>query len=257
MPSGHAATPEEMFELVDGVRTDEPGWFEFGDVTLTPTDIVTMLAPRISDERRAKMEDALGSRIDSVAVVVEGMVDLGNVGAVMRSADGFGIQRFHTIDTAGAYKRSRRTSQGADKWIDRWRWDSVNECYHHLRDIGFRIAVADVGDATPLGDVDFSGHLAVVFGNELEGVSDDARRGADEVFTIPMSGFAESFNISVAASIVLHELRRRREKAGGGAGDLSSERRDAIRAVWYMKSVREARRIVERELEDGYQPAGT
>ena len=118
MPSGHAATPEEMFELVAGVRTDDPGWFEFGDLELQPEDLVSLLGPRISDERRAKLEQALDARTDSLAVVVEGMVDLGNVGAVMRSADGFGVQRFHTIDTAGAYKRSRRTSQGADKWID-------------------------------------------------------------------------------------------------------------------------------------------
>lgn len=247
-----------MFELVAGVRTDEPGWFEFGDVTLLPSDVVSLLGPRISEDRRATLERALAQRTDSIAVVVEGVVDLGNVGAVMRSADGFGIQRFHTVDTADAYKRSRRTSRGTDKWLDRWRWESVDACYRHLRDRGYRIAVADVGDnATPLSEFDVSGQLAVVFGNELDGVSDAARRGADDAFTIPMHGFAESFNLAVAASIVLYEARRRRGDSGSRDDAMPPDRRDAVRAVWYMKSVRGSRGIIERAIAGGYRPAAT
>lgn len=247
-----------MFELVAGVRSDDPSWFDFDGVTLHPADIVSLLGPRINDERRANLERALSYRTESIAVVVEGVVDLGNVGAVMRSADGFGIQRFHTVDTADAYKRSRRTSRGTDKWIDRWRWESVETCFRHLREGGYRIAVADAGEnATPLAEFDLSGRIAVVFGNELEGVSDAGRQGADDLFTIPMYGFADSFNISVAASIVFYEMRRRRSAGRGDPDVMDQARRDVIRAVWYMKAVRGARGIVERALAEGYRPDST
>ena len=111
MANPHAATPQEMFDLVNGKRTDDEGWFRFGDVALRPEEITSFLADRVSDERRELFERVLDERTENVAVVVEGMVDLGNVGAVIRSADGFGVQTVHTIDTAGTYKRSRRTSK--------------------------------------------------------------------------------------------------------------------------------------------------
>ena len=67
-----------------------------------------------------------------------------------------------------------------------------------------------------------------------------------------MSGFADSFNVSVAASLVLHEVRRQRINAWGHSGDMEAERSDRIKAVWYLKSVRESRLIVERAVADGF-----
>jgi tRNA (guanosine-2'-O-)-methyltransferase len=257
MASDKVATPHEMFELVTGRRTDDPSWFEFDGVTLTPGDVEAILGPHLTDERRSQFERVLDERTDSLTVVVEGMVDLGNVGAVMRSADGFGVNTVHAIDTAEAYKRSRRTSQGADKWLDRWRWTSPDSCVGHLRSLGHRIVVTDLAPgARPLDEVDLSGRVAIVFGNELEGISDRMRSLADERMVIPMAGFAESFNISVAAAVTLHEAHRQRVARHGKNGDLPPERRSSVRAVWYMKSVREADRVIRRALADGYQPTG-
>ena len=255
MPSPHAATPQEMFDLVSGRRTDDPGWFVFGDSVLTPADIIEILGPRVSTDRKALFERVLGARTENVVAVIEGMVDLGNVGAVMRSADGFGIQTVHTIDTAGAYKRSKRTTQGADKWIDRIRWDDPDACVDQLHREGFRVLATDLAvGARPLDRIDLSERVALVFGNELDGISDRMREIADERVVIPMSGFAESFNISVAAAVAFAEVRRQRIAALGRSGDLPAERRDTIRAVWHMKSVREARLLIERALADGYVP---
>ena len=252
------ATPEEMFELVHGVRSDDPSWFEFGDRVLAPDDIVTILKPRLSESRIETIERVLDARTNDVTVVVEGMVDLGNVSAVMRSADGFGVQSFHAIDTANTYKRSRRTTRGTDKWLDRYRWSDVESCYAFLRSRAFQIVVATVGDeTTPLDQIDLTERVALVFGNELDGVSRQARELADLEFTIPMAGFAESFNVSVAASIALYATRRQRTRRYGSAGSLDAAERDRVRAVWYLKSVRESRLVVERTLRDGRQPAGT
>jgi tRNA (guanosine-2'-O-)-methyltransferase len=211
----------------------------------------------LTPQRTERLEYVLDGRTEELAVVIEGMVDLGNVGAVMRSADAFGVQPFHTIDTAGAYKRSRRTSQGADKWLDRYRWDDPEACVAHLHAEGYVVVAADLVEARPITDVDLSRRAALVFGNELSGLTEDLRSIADEAAVIPMHGFAESLNISVAAAVTLAEARRQRTERFGKSGDLTAERRDRIRAVWYAKSVREYRRVVQRALDDGYEPAGT
>jgi tRNA (guanosine-2'-O-)-methyltransferase len=93
-----------------------------------------------------------------------------------------------------------------------------------------------------------------VFGNELDGLSASARNGADAVVTVPMEGFAESFNISVAAAIALYEVHRQRVARYGASGDLSPEARSRIRAVWYAKTVTNSKIVVEHKLWGG-QPS--
>lgn len=257
-PPMEYVSAEEMFELVHGRRTDDPEWFRFEDAVIAPDAIVSILAPQISESRKDSIERVLANRTDNLTVVVEGMIDLGNVSAVMRSADGFGVQSVHAIDTANVYKRSRRTTRGTDKWIDRYRWEDVESCFGYLRSAGYRIVVADIADgAVPIGEVDLTQRSAFVFGNELEGVSDVARGLADVSVTIPMAGFADSFNISVAAAITLYEAQSQRARRFGRNGDLGDSDKARIRAVWYMKTVRESRLHIERALAGSYGSTGT
>jgi tRNA (guanosine-2'-O-)-methyltransferase len=255
MKETKSATPREMRDMVAGIRTDDPVWFEYKSGTVSPDQLVELLAEHLSDARRAAIESVLDKRTENLALVVEGMVDVGNVSAIMRTADGFGIQRVHAIDSAGKYKRSRRTTRGADKWVDRYRWETTEECYENLRSSGFRIVAADVGEqAIEVSELDLTDRCAIVFGNELDGLTDVARDGADLLATIPMEGFAESFNISVAAAIALYEVHRQRVVAYGSSGDLSAEARSRIRAVWYAKTVTNSRVVVEHKLS-GAQPS--
>jgi len=255
MKETKVATPREMRDMVAGTRTDDPSWFDYDAGTVSPDQLTELLAEHLSETRRAVIEAVLDSRTENVAVVVEGMVDVGNVSAILRTADGFGIQRVHAIDSAGKYKRSKRTTRGADKWVDRYRWESTEACFEHLRGDGYRIIAADVGhDAVPISEADLTDRCAVVFGNELDGLSASARNGADAVVTVPMEGFAESFNISVAAAVALYEVHRQRVARYGASGDLSSEARSRIRAVWYAKTVTNSKIVVEHKLSGG-QPS--
>ena len=251
MASPHAATPEEMVDAISGRVSTDPEWFRIGDRVLEPAEVVSVLESYVSDQRKQRLEAALSERTDDVAVVIEGMVDLGNVGAVMRSADGFGVQTVHAIDTADAYKRSRRSSQGADKWLDRIRWTEPAACVDHLHEQGFTVLAADISDrSVPIHDADLTGRVAVVFGNELSGISPEMHRLVDGHIMIPMAGFSESFNISVAAAVTLFEVRRQRIARFGRNGDLGDERTDQLRAVWYMQSVREPELLLGRLVED-------
>lgn len=243
-----------MMRLVQQGTTRDPAWFTFGDTSLAPGTVMELLDPFVTAEREARIDAVLDERTYNLTVVVEGMVDTGNVAAVMRTADGFGLQSFHTIDTAGSYKHSRRTAQGAHKWLDRYRWRGANDCLAHLAEAGYQVVAAHVDPtAEPLDEFDFSTRTAIVFGNELVGVSSELLAGADSVAYIPMSGFVESYNISVAAGICLYVARQNRMRSLGRHGDLSQQDRDRLRAVFMMKSVSRHKDVIARLLEDSAQ----
>ena len=251
MPSDPVAARYEMRRLLTRRTSRDPEWFTFGDRTLSPAEVIALLEPYATRERLAKIDEVLDRRTSSLTVVVEGMVDTGNVAAVLRTADGFGVQDFHAIDTARSYKHSKRTSQGAEKWIDRYRWRSPAECVAYLHETGFDVVAAHLGpESSPVDQVDLTGKTALVFGNELEGLSDELLALADERVYIPITGFVQSFNISVAAALCLYEARRQRMATTGSHGDLDPADRERLRAVHVMKSVRHHRQIIERLLAD-------
>ncbi len=257
MPSDPVVAVREMERLLGkGPRTTfDPAWFRFGNVVLTPDEVVTILRPHVTERRLGRIDEILAERTYTLAVAVDGMVDSGNVSAVMRTADAFGVQAFHAIDTAGSYKHSRRTSQGAEKWLDRYRWRSAAECVAFLGRAGYRIAVADTDPgAVPISELGFDEPTALVFGNELEGVSAEVLGAAHVVTTIPMSGFVRSFNISVAAGVCLHQARTARIARRGRHGDLTPQDRSRLRAVFAMKTVRHHDAVIRRALEAQGRP---
>jgi tRNA (guanosine-2'-O-)-methyltransferase len=247
MPNDPAAARREMGRLFSATTSFDDRWFVHGGVRFSPAEVIAVLEPYLTAARRARIEAALRQRTYNLAVVLEGMVDTGNVAAVMRSCDGFGVQPFHAIDTAGSYKHSKRTSQGAEKWLDVWRWRAPGACIDHLRSAGYRVVAAHVGGgATPLRDVDFAPRTALVFGNELDGLTDGIVERADETAVIPISGFVQSFNVSVAVALFLQRARSERTRLLGRHGDLSPSYVERLRAVWSIKSVRHAKKLLAR-----------
>lgn len=251
MPSDPIVAAREMERLLtSGPRTTlDPGWFQFGERRLDADEVVALLRPHLTERRIDRIEEVLDERTYNLAVVVDGMVDSGNVSAVMRTADAFGTQAFHAIDTASSYKHSRRTSQGAEKWLDRYRWRSVAAAVGFLRSAGYQIVAAHPsGGAIPIQEVDFGRPTALVFGNELAGLSAETVEAADVLARIPIGGFVQSFNISVAAGLFLYQARSDRRRRLGMHGDLDAENRNRLRAVFTMKSVRHHRLVIERAL---------
>ena len=256
MPSDPVVARREMDGLLRRGRLTsyDPSWFRYGERVLVPAEVVAILRPHLSAERVARIDDVLAERTYNLAVVVDGMVDTGNVSAVMRSADAFGVQAFHAVDRAGTYKHSKRTARGVRKWVDRWVWKEPAEAIAALRHQDYRLVVADLDPAArPIGQADLSDRSALIFGNEFAGVSDEFRTAADEVVAITMSGFVQSLNISVAAAICLYEARRCRVERLGAHGDLAAADRDRLQAVFTIKSVRHSRKIIERALLAGGQ----
>jgi len=208
--------------------------------------VVNFLSPFVSDERQARIEQVIAGRTYTVTPVVEGVHDMGNISAVMRSAEALGYQSVHIIESAERFKSSSRTTQGSDKWLDVLRWPSPTACIEYLRQRDYRVIVTHLGSDRSLDEVDFTHPVALVFGNEANGVSEEMLSLADERCIIPMTGFVESFNISVAAAVALYHAYRQRVDQLGSQGDLDDQDRDRLRAEFYMKSVKEPDAIIER-----------
>lgn len=138
----------------------------------------------------------------------------------MRSCDAVGIREIFVVYTKKYLDKrglvlGKKTSAGTFKWIDVYVFEDMEECFKRVRQRYGRILATGLSDrSTSLYDLDLSLPTALLFGNEDEGVSDEALALADGNFAIPQAGFAESLNISVACAVTLFEARRQRAAQG-------------------------------------------
>ena len=210
-------------------------------------DRYELLKPYLSERRKLRFEEVLNRRTDRICVVVEDLFQPHNASAVVRSCDGFGIQNLHAIEVENAFAVVDSIAKGAGKWIDLHHHRGVEACFSSLRDAGYRIAVTSPhADGYTPEDVPLDKPLAVVFGSEGPGASDAVLSGADCTIRIPMEGFTESFNISVAAALTLSDISRRlrRSEAPWKLGD---ETRNRLLGDWSERTVKDATGIMEYE----------
>jgi tRNA (guanosine-2'-O-)-methyltransferase len=171
-----------------------------------------------TERRQARIRSVLARRQPDLTVVLENVHDPHNVSAILRSCDGVGVLQAHAVYSIeepppGAF--ARQTSASAAKWVEVERHDTLADCYKRLREEGFSILVTSIGpDARPLYDWDLEQPIALVLGNEMRGVSSQARTMADGAIEIPMAGMVQSLNVSVACAVCLYEAFRQRIAAG-------------------------------------------
>lgn len=198
--------------------------------------IIEQLAPLITEERKNRIEQVVAARTYSLAVVLEGIYDRGNASAVMRSAEAMGFARIHMIENTEKFKAANRVTQGADKWLDVTRWKSTRAAVAAIKSQGYRLCVTSLEASKPLDEIDFSEPTALVLGNEKEGVSQEMLEAADERVRIPMQGFVQSYNISVAGALCLYHVLQDRKRRLGRNGDLSAEQQQLLKASYYLRS---------------------
>ncbi len=167
-------------------------------------------------ERLARLKEVLNQRQDDLSLVLANIHDPHNVSAIYRSADAFGLTRLFLYYTREAFPAlGRKSSASARKWVDSVRYRESNALVADLRKRGMQILATSCSPtARPLRQWDFLAPTAVIFGNEHDGVDHELLNAADGQLYIPMHGMIQSFNVSVAAAIVLAEAARQREDAG-------------------------------------------
>lgn len=198
--------------------------------------ILRHIGPLLTAERRQKIDRVVAGRNFETAVVLEGIYDRGNISAVMRTAEGLGFANFHVIETQEKFKEANRVTQGADKWVEVQKWKQSKECIRSLKEQGYKICVTTLEASKPLSEVDFSGKTALVLGNERDGASAEMVAAADERIIIPMPGFVQSFNISVAGALCLYHIMQDRTRRRGSNADLTPTEQDILKALYYLRT---------------------
>ncbi len=202
--------------------------------------------PLLTDERRKKIERVVQGRCFSNVVVMEGIYDRGNISAVMRSAEALGLGQVHLIELGEKFKESQRTTAGADKWVEMKKWKSTKECVQALKAQGKQIVVTHL-DATskPIAEIDFSKPSALVLGNEKDGVSREMIEAADHRVIIPMEGFVQSYNISVAGALCFYQMYQSHLQKTHRAGDLTETQMEILKAVYAARTLDSSRAVLE------------
>jgi tRNA (guanosine-2'-O-)-methyltransferase len=191
-----------------------------------------------SERRLARLDSVLRRRQPDLTVVMEDIHDPHNVSAVLRSCDAAGVMEVQLLYCLEKFPRiGRKSSASAGKWVGRREFRSVDRCYATLREEGFKIYATQLAEgALPLYDLDMTGKVAFVFGNEHRGVSEEAAQAADGIVQIPMMGMIQSLNVSVACAVTLFEaLRQRRSRGIYDTPKFSEEQLGRLLKEWAMK----------------------
>ncbi len=228
------------------MRRDDPDVRLLDPSPPLPFDAETILAallPMLTPERTARIETVVNGRIDSVAIVLDGLSDPHNAAAVLRSAEAFGVQNAFIVERHLKAAVSERVSKAADRWINIRRFETATDCIRALRAEKYAIWVANMDGQRSVDELSGSGErVALVFGNERTGPSDDFTRASDVVFSVPMRGFVESLNVSVAAAVSLYASTR------GRAGELGQAQRRQLFARYALVGVDGSHAIVEEHV---------
>lgn len=174
----------------------------------------------MTPERTEKFQRVVASRQPDLTVVLENVHDPHNIGAVLRTCDSVGIKEIFVLYTdprlqADRLSLSKRTSAGARKWVDVHYYTDAEKCFRHVRRLYHSVFSTHLAeDAVSLHELDLAGSVALLFGNEQEGVSEEALAFSDGNFIIPQVGMVESLNISVACAVTLYEAYRQRREEG-------------------------------------------
>jgi tRNA (guanosine-2'-O-)-methyltransferase len=214
------------------------------------TNLITYLEGFVTEKRKNTFKNILLNRTRHFTVVLEDIFQQHNSSAVIRSCDVFGIQDIHIIENKYHSKVSRHVAKGSQKWLNlnNYKEDKNNtkDCLTRLKNEGYQIiATSPHNNTCTLHDLDISKKSAFIFGVEKSGVSEEVLINSDEILTIPMVGFTESLNISVAAAIILENLTNKLRNSNY-QWRLSEKEQEIIYANWLEKSIKNVDEIKNR-----------
>lgn len=215
------------------------------DFSVTSAQVLKHIGTLLTKERFEKIQRVVDQRTFSTVLVLENIYDRGNASAVMRSAEALGFAQVHMIELGDKFKESQRVAAGADKWVEVKRWKSTLECVKELKAQGKQIVATHLDHTSkPIGEIDFSKPTALVLGNEKDGISKEMQELADERVIIPMHGFVQSYNISVAGALSLYHIYQDRLMRLKKQGDLTEEQKDILKAVYCLRTLDSAKKVL-------------
>ena len=201
----------------------------------------------ISENRLDRFNEVLDNRTDQVTIVLDRIRNYHNVSAVIRSADAFGINSVHLV--GGNFEYTKGVSKGTERWIELQKHEDIKSVIQKLEKENYKIVVLQPEEKKeahpnlkilPVTKLPFNEKLALVFGNEKHSVDKKYIDAATYGAFIPMFGFVDSFNISVACAITLFCSTLKNTEINRTLLNLSKEKKEKIKDSWLKKDVRES-----------------
>ena len=173
----------------------------------------------MTEKRLEKIKSVAQKRQGNLTVVLNNVHDPHNIGAVLRTCDSVGIKEIYVLynDERLGEKNlvlGKRSASSARKWVDVYLYKDVEKCFRDINskyDLVYGTHLST--ESVSLYDLDLTKSVALVFGNEHSGISEEVLKYLDGNFVIPQVGMVQSLNISVSVAVSLYEVRRQREKS--------------------------------------------
>lgn len=193
----------------------------------------------ISQNKREMFDRIAAERTRHVSVVLENVYQEHNASAIVRSCDCFGIQDLHVIEKGNKYKVQRDIALGAGRWVDMHNYGEgespTAQCLSTLKERGYSIiATTPHHNDSTIYELPLDQPIALVFGTERRGISQEVVEMADGFVRLPMYGFTESFNVSVSVALALQALRQRLEQSAVN-WKLSPNQQELLKIHWCCK----------------------
>lgn len=211
--------------------------------------LYTFLCKWLSEEKIKRFDEVVSQRTRHIVLVAEDIYQTQNTSALMRTAECCGIQDFHIVENQNSFSLNKRVVKGASDWLTLHRYNSHSdnsvECFSQLKQQGYKIVVTTPHDADfELENLPVDDKLAIVMGTELTGTSPVANAMADVRVSIPMVGFTESMNVSVAGALMSYHLLQRL-RMSTIEWKLSPEEQLELKINWAKKSIQSSKQLLE------------
>lgn len=166
-------------------------------------EIIAALEPHVSDERRARLREVLGQRLQSLTVLFDAPYDPHNGAAVVRSCDAFGVGTLHVVERQKPFVLATSVARGSERWVEVIRHAEPAAAAGIVKAQGFTLVGAEANGTLTPQDLPNIDKLCLVMGNEHDGIAEELRTACDAYVRVPMRGFVESLNVSVTSAILL------------------------------------------------------
>ena len=202
----------------------------------------------LTEERLSKIEFYAQESSDFVLPVMEDIFQFRNAAAIVRSVEACGFHKIMAMESENEFNPNLRVTKGAETWVEVEKMPHQLESLKKIKEKGYKIlAVSPEKNAIMLPDYDLKEPVALVFGTEKEGVTEEILDFADETVAIPMYGFTKSFNVSVAAAICFYDLKQKLVKSDFEY-KLSNEKLWNLKVRWAKNSIKSGEEILQKYL---------
>lgn len=202
-------------------------------------EVIQQLEPLLTEERKARLNSVFSTRLNSVTLVMDAPYDPHNGAAVLRTADAMGLSEVHIVERKQPFLSVRTVARGSERWVHVHTAQTTDVIVKQLRSQNYELIGATASGTLVPSDLANIPRVAIVMGNERDGIEQELQAACSRFVKIPMRGFAESLNVSVAAAILLQHATH------GRPGDLPKDEQDYLYARALILTVPHAAELLD------------